>query len=80
MAAKVVIYTTPYCPYCQAAKQFLKEKKVTFDEIDVSRDDAMREKLIQMSGQQTVPQIFVDGKSIGGYDDLVCFYQAGHRL
>ncbi len=80
MPEKVVIYTTNYCPYCHAAKEFLKSKKVDFKEIDVSNDDAMREKLVQLSGQETVPQIFKDGKSIGGYQDLVRYYQDGHKL
>ncbi len=80
MPEKVVIYTTNSCPYCHAAKEFLKSKKVEFENIDVSHDDAMREKLVQMSGQETVPQIFSGGKSIGGYQDLVRYYQDGHRL
>ncbi len=80
MAKKVVVYTTGYCPYCHAAKEFLKSKKVAFEEIDVTDDEAMREKLEKMSGQSTVPQIFADGRSIGGYEDLVRFYQAGNAL
>ena len=80
MAADVVIYTTGFCPYCLLAKEFLKSKKVAFREVDVSSDDAMREKLVKMSGQETVPQIFADGKSIGGYDDLVRFYRSGKTL
>ena len=80
MAADVVVYTTGFCPYCLLAKEFLKSKKVTFREVDVSIDDAMREKLVKMSGQETVPQIFADGKSIGGYDDLVRFYRSGKTL
>ncbi len=80
MAKKIIIYTTQYCPYCHAAKEFLKSKKLAFEEIDVTDNDAMREKLFQMSGQVTVPQIFADGKSIGGYEDLVRFYKSGHTL
>ncbi len=72
---KVVIYTTSYCPYCTAAKKFLKSKRVDFQEIDVSDDDTMRDKLVQMTGgRETVPQIFVDGESIGGYEELVALY------
>ncbi len=77
MTKKVVIYTTRYCPYCSAAKKLLQSKKVVYEEIDVTDDDAMREKLVQMSGgRETVPQIFIDGKSIGGYEDLVRFLGA----
>ncbi len=80
MAKNVEVYTTTYCPYCQAAKNFLKSKKIEFTEIDVS-DDELRAKLIQKAGgRETVPQIFADGKHIGGYDDLVAFYQSGKTL
>jgi glutaredoxin 3 len=80
VASEVVVYTTAYCPYCHAAKKFLTGKGVKFKEVDVSDDDAMRQKLVKLSGQQTVPQIFADGKSIGGYDDLVRFYASGKTL
>ncbi len=80
MTPGVVIYTTQYCPYCHAAKEFLKSKKIDFKEVDVSSDDAMRQQLVQLSGQETVPQIFKDGVSIGGYQDLVRFYQSGKSL
>ena len=80
MAKKVEIYTTAYCPYCHAAKSFLKSKKIDFQEIDAT-DDAVRRKLVEMAGgRETVPQIFADGKLIGGYDDLVAFYQSGKTL
>ena len=80
MAQKVEIYTTGYCPYCHAAKEFLKSKKVSFTEIDAS-DDEVRRKLVEMSGgRETVPQIFADGKSIGGYDELVEYYRSGKTL
>jgi glutaredoxin 3 len=80
MAKEVLIYTTAFCPFCTAAKKFLQSKKIAFKEIDVSHDDVMREKLVQLSGQMTVPQIFADGKSIGGYDDIVALYQSGQSL
>ncbi|MBI3316294.1 MAG: glutaredoxin 3 [Candidatus Omnitrophica bacterium] len=74
---RVVIYTTRYCPYCHVAKDLLKAKQAEFDEIDVTDDDALREKLVRMTGRETVPQIFIDGKPIGGYDDLVKLYASG---
>ena len=81
MAKKVEIYTTSSCPFCHAAKNFLKSKKVEFQEIDVTSDSQAREKLTQMAGgRETVPQIFAEGKLIGGYEDLVKFYQAGKTL
>ena len=67
---KVVIYTTTSCPYCTRAKAFLRSKNVDFEEIDVSRDERLQEEIIRLSGRRTVPQIFINGKSVGGFDDL----------
>lgn len=67
--AQVVIYTTSYCPYCNSAKALLRSKKVEFEEIDVTGDPRRREEMERLSRRRTVPQIFIDGKSIGGYDD-----------
>lgn len=67
--AHVVIYSTTYCPYCTAAKALLRSKGVTFEEIDVTRDPQRRAEMEQLSQRRTVPQIFIDGQSIGGYDD-----------
>ena len=69
--AKVEVYTTAYCPYCRNAKSLLKQKGVVFEEIDVSGDGALREKMIELSGgRRTVPEIFINGKIVGGYDEL----------
>ena len=69
--AKVEIYTTSYCPFCFRAKSLLKSKGIAFEEIDVTDDDAMREKMIELSGgRRTVPEIFINGKIVGGYDEL----------
>lgn len=69
--AKVEIYTTSYCPFCFRAKSLLKSKGIAFSEIDVTGDDAMREKMIELSGgRRTVPEIFINGKIVGGYDEL----------
>jgi len=67
--AQVVIYTTNYCPYCTAAKALLRSKNVSFDEIDVTSDQLRRGEMEQRSLRRTVPQIFIDGKPIGGYDE-----------
>jgi glutaredoxin 3 len=67
----VEIYTTPYCPYCIAAKRLLTKKGVAFAEVDVSRDVAQRQAMMQRAnGRHTVPQIFIGGAHIGGCDDL----------
>jgi glutaredoxin 3 len=66
---RVVIYTTNYCPYCFGAKALLRSKKVEFEEIDVTDDANRRAEMERLSGRWTVPQIFIDGHPIGGYDD-----------
>ncbi|HEY2525085.1 MAG TPA: glutaredoxin 3 [Candidatus Binataceae bacterium] len=76
--AKVEVYTTSYCPYCIRAKSLLKRKGVAFDEIDVSGDPALREKMIELSGgRRTVPEIFINGRIVGGYDELRALEAAG---
>lgn len=67
---KVVIYTTSYCPFCTRAKALLRSKQVDFEEIDVTRDERLREEVTRLSGRKTVPQIFIDGKPVGGFDDI----------
>ena len=67
--AKVVIYTTSYCPYCFGAKALLRSKNVEFEEIDVTDDPAQRAEMERLSAQRTVPQIFIDAHPIGGYDE-----------
>ena len=75
--ASVEIYTTPYCPYCHAAKDLLSEKGVSFTEIDVSDSPGERQRIEQASGQSTVPQIFINGESIGGHDELAALERQG---
>ncbi|HSE85807.1 MAG TPA: glutaredoxin 3 [Candidatus Binatia bacterium] len=67
--AKVVIYTTSYCPYCFGAKALLRSKNVEFEEIDVTDDPAQRVEMERLSTRRTVPQIFIDAHPIGGYDE-----------
>ncbi len=67
----IEIYTTTYCPYCVKAKQLFDKKGKKYQEIDVTNDDAGRVALVEKSGgRKTVPQIFINGKHIGGCDDL----------
>ena len=69
--ARIEIYTTPYCPFCVRAKALLNSKKVAFEEIDVSDDDDLREQMVKRAGgRRTVPEIFVNGRIIGGFDEL----------
>jgi glutaredoxin 3 len=74
----VDIYTTPTCPYCYAAKRLLDRKGVTYREIDVSRDHALRQMMVQRAqGRRTVPQIFIGETHVGGCDDLHDLDQSG---
>ena len=74
----VEIYTTPTCPYCQAAKRLLARKGVTYSEIDVSGDPALRAAMTERAGgRRTVPQIFVGEVHVGGCDDLQALEDAG---
>jgi len=75
--AKVIIYTADHCGYCTRAKQFLTQKGITFSEIRVDLDPAKRDEMIQLSGRRTVPQIFINDKSIGGCDDLLALAAHG---
>jgi glutaredoxin 3 len=69
--AKVVVYSTLLCPYCHRAKALLRKKGVAFTEIDVGMDAEKRAEMTKRAnGRQTVPQIFIDGKHVGGCDDL----------
>jgi glutaredoxin 3 len=66
----VKIYTTTYCGYCVRAKDLLTRKGVKYEELDVTGDDEMRTRLVEMSGQRTVPQIWIGDTHVGGYTDL----------
>ena len=74
----VEIYTTRYCPFCNAAKALLKRKGVGYSEIDVGRDWERREEMVQRSnGRMTVPQIFIGPVHVGGSDELHALDRAG---
>lgn len=66
----IEVYSTPNCPFCVSAKELLKSKNLGFHEIDVSDDIDSLQKMIKLSGLRTVPQIFINNQSIGGYEEL----------
>ena len=70
MMPNIKVYSTPICPYCVRAKALLESKNLNFKEIDVSDDVESLQKMMKLSGLRTVPQIFINDKSIGGYDEL----------
>lgn len=76
-SGRVVVYSGPSCPYCFRAKRLLRERGVRFEEIDVSADPEQQAAMIQASGRRTVPQIFIDGRPIGGYEELAALDREG---
>ena len=64
----VKIYTTPACPYCYTLMEFLKEKGIEFEEIDVSKDEKARDEMIKKSGRLEAPIIEIDGQIVVGFD------------
>ena len=76
----VKIYTTGTCPYCIHAKQLLKARGAAFDEIRVDLVAGERQKMMEISGRRTVPQIFIGDTHVGGCDDLVALDSEGGLL
>jgi len=75
---RVEIYTTAICPYCVMAKQFLQKKGLAYEEVRIDTDPARRDEMLARSeGRRTVPQIFVNGAHVGGFDDLVAADRSG---
>ena len=76
--ARIEIYTTRYCGYCQSAKALLTRKGVTFTEIDVTGNPQEREAMVERAnGRSTVPQIFIGATHVGGCDELYALEDAG---
>jgi len=75
--AKVEIYTTSYCPFCDRAKALLRRRKVKFEEIDVTDEPELRADMVaRTGGRRTVPEVFINGKFIGGYQELKALDEA----
>ena len=68
MDKKIKVYSTPICPYCVALKNFLEERKIKFEEIDVSQDQIAAKEMVEKTGQMGVPVIDIDGEFIIGFD------------
>jgi len=79
MPPKVQMYATGWCPYCERARQLLRQKNVDFEEIDVDARPEARTEMVARSGRRTVPQIFIGDRHIGGSDDLFEL-EAAHGL
>lgn len=75
--ARIEIYTTPFCGYCARAKALLDSKGVNYEERDVMMDDKARTEMRARARRTSVPQIFIDGKHIGGSDELAALEADG---
>jgi glutaredoxin 3 len=74
----VIVYTSDYCPYCDRAKSLLAARGVDYQEIHLDRTDTeARTRLAEETGRYTVPQIFIGGAPIGGFDDLHALDRSG---
>jgi len=76
-APDVVMYTTAVCPYCVAAKNFLKQKGASYREVRVDLDGQARAEMLERAKRASVPQIFINGTHVGGFDDMVALDRAG---
>lgn len=78
MSARVVMYTTAVCPYCQRAEQLLRARGVEeIEKVRIDQDPAQRDAMIERTGRRTVPQIFIGEQHVGGYDDLAALDRSG---
>lgn len=75
--AAVVVYVTEYCGFCRMAEGLLRRKSIAFEAVDVTNSAEARSWLIEATGQRTVPQVFIHGRSIGGYSELSALDRAG---
>ncbi|KRE86760.1 glutaredoxin [Rhodanobacter sp. Soil772] len=76
--SKIEVYSTAVCPYCVAAKNLLKSKGLEWTEVRVDTDATQRDAMLARSGgRRTVPQIFINDRHVGGYDDLVAADRSG---
>ncbi len=66
----IQLYSTRQCPYCVRAKALLQAKTLPYEEVDVTTDMMSLQEMIQRSGKRSVPQIFIDGESVGGFQEL----------
>jgi glutaredoxin 3 len=76
--SKIVMYCTQVCPYCVRAEQLLHRKGVQdIEKIRIDLQPELRDEMIQKTGRRTVPQIFINGEHVGGYDDMAALDRAG---
>jgi glutaredoxin 3 len=74
---RVTIFTTEPCTFCRVAKSLLQKRKVPYSEVSLAKDPSGRAELVRMTGMMTFPQVVIDGRPIGGYQELVQADRAG---
>ncbi|VVA44332.1 Uncharacterized glutaredoxin-like 8.6 kDa protein in rubredoxin operon [Candidatus Roizmanbacteria bacterium] len=74
---KVKVFSTPTCPYCHMAKDYLTDKKVSFEDIDVSQDQQQAQKMVERSGEMGVPQLWIDDQIVIGFNKPVIDHLLG---
>jgi len=74
---EVIMYSTAVCPYCVAAKNFLKSRGLGYQEVRVDTDPAARALMMERTRRTSVPQIFINGTHVGGYEELVALDRSG---
>ena len=71
----IIIYTTNWCAYCVATKKIFKEMKLKYKEVNIENENISREKMCELTGGYSIPQIIINNKCIGGYQDLIRLHQ-----
>ena len=74
---EITVYTSAMCGYCVAAKNFLKSRGLQWKEVRIDADPAQRERMVALARRTSVPQIFIGGTHVGGYDDMMALHRAG---
>ena len=74
---RITVYTTEPCGYCRTAKALLDKRGIAYEEHNLARDPEGRAELVRLTGMMTCPQVIIDGKSIGGYQELAQLDRAG---
>jgi glutaredoxin 3 len=75
--AAITLYTTAICPYCVAAKNFLRSKGMDWSEVRIDLDPEARARMLERARRTSVPQIFVGDTHVGGYDDMIALHREG---
>lgn len=76
-APEITLYTSAVCGYCVAAKNFLRSRGLSWNEVRIDIDPVQREKMVALARRTSVPQIFIGATHVGGYEDMMALHRAG---